>query len=203
MWYASDGQVSGNVAGVSPDSAPSVDVPSAYIPSDGAAPVPALPFDPIAEAKRQWIAHGWGEPDSMAAITSIVRAQRLLSGMVDAALRPVDLTFARYEALVLLYFSRRGTLPLGKMSERLQVHPTSVTSIIDRLEKQKLVRRTRPDSDRRIVLAELLPRGRALVENATDLVVEHAFSKVGWSDADLQTVFKLFEDLRRAAGDFE
>jgi DNA-binding MarR family transcriptional regulator len=165
--------------------------------------VPALPFDPIAEARRQWVQHEWGEPDVMAAITSIVRAQQLLSAMVDAALRPLDLTFARYEALVLLYFSREGTLPLGKMSERLQVHPTSITSIVDRLEKQGLARRIRQDTDRRMVLAEILPAGRALVDKATDLVVTNAFSKVGWSKGDLQTLFKLLAQLRHNAGDFD
>jgi DNA-binding MarR family transcriptional regulator len=162
-----------------------------------------LPFDPIAEAKKQWLQHGWGEADVMGAITSIVRAQQLLSAMVDGALRPLGLSFARYEALVLLYFSREGTLPLGKMSERLQVHPTSITSIVDRLEKQGLVRRTREDSDRRMVLAEILPAGRALVEKATDVVVNDAFRQVSWSQSDLETLFDLLADLRRNAGDFD
>ncbi len=139
----------------------------------------------------------------MVAITSIVRGEQLLSSLVDTALRPLDLSFARYEALVLLYFSRHGSLPLGKLSERLQVHPTSVTSIIDRLEKQGLVRRTRNEGDRRMVLAEILPAGRAVVEKATDLVVNNAFSKVTWSESELQTIFKLLAHLRRSFGDFQ
>ena len=102
-----------------------------------------LPFDPIAEARRQWVAHGWGEHNTMAAITSVMRVQQLLLNQIERVLRPFDLTFARYEALVLLHFSRRGSLPLGKIGERLQVHPTSVTNIIDRLERQELVRRVR------------------------------------------------------------
>jgi DNA-binding MarR family transcriptional regulator len=165
--------------------------------------VPSLRFDPIAEAKRQWELHGWGNPDVMVVVTSIVRAEQLLSARVDADLKPLDLTFARYEALVLLYFSSRGTLPLGKMSERLQVHPTSITSIVDRLEKQGLVRRTRQDTDRRMVLAEILPAGRAVVEKATDLITNGAFQNVAWSKSELQTLFKLFAVLRRSAGDFD
>jgi DNA-binding MarR family transcriptional regulator len=164
--------------------------------------VSTLRFDPIAEARRQWIQHGWGEPDVMATITSVVRGEQLLSASVDAALRPLDLTFARYEALVLLYFSRQGTLPLGKMSERLQVHPTSITSIVDRLEKQGFVRRNPSPTDRRTVLAEILPAGRDVVEKATDHVVD-AFGKVTWTKTELQTIFRLFANLRRSAGDFE
>ena len=86
--------------------------------------------------------------DAMAAATSIMRAQQIVLAAVDGALRPFGLTFARYEGLVLLLFSRRGALPLGKMGQRLMIHPTSVTNIIDRLEEQGLVRRV-PHPDRR------------------------------------------------------
>ena len=55
----------------------------------------------------------------MAAVTSIMRAQQILLAELDAVLRPYGLTFARYEALVLLTFSRCGVLPLGLIGERL------------------------------------------------------------------------------------
>src|SRR6202012_6271800 len=99
-------------------------------------PVPkalGLPFDPIDRAARIWEGR-FGPSSAMAAVTSIMRAQQLLLGELDAILRPYGLTFARYEALVLLSFSREGTLPLRVMGERLMVHPTSVTNTIDRLE---------------------------------------------------------------------
>ena len=68
-----------------------------------------LDFDPIIEARRQWAANGWEDAcDGMAAITSVVRAQQLFLGRIDAVLRPLELTFARYEVLMLLLFSRRG-----------------------------------------------------------------------------------------------
>ena len=83
-----------------------------------------------------------------------MRVQQLVIGRLDAILKPHGLTFARYEALVLLVFSSRGSLPLGKMGERLQVHPTSVTSIVQRLEAVGLRRpppapRGRPGGARR------------------------------------------------------
>ena len=99
-----------------------------------------LPFDPIDEAARQW-AQRWDGVPAMHAVTSLMRVQQLVLGRLDAILRPHGLTFARYEALVLLCFSSRGSLPLGKMGERLQVHPTSITSIVQRLEADGLVSR--------------------------------------------------------------
>src|SRR6187455_2266470 len=92
-----------------------------------------LPFDPIDEAARHW-ERRWDGVLAMRAVTSLMRVQQLVIARLDEMLRPHGLTFARYEALVLLSFTRRGELPLGKMGSRLQVHPTSVTSIVNRLE---------------------------------------------------------------------
>src|SRR6187401_2009080 len=129
-----------------------------------------LPFDPIEEAARQWSTR-WDAVDGMRAVTSLMRVQQLVLNELDETLREHGLTFARYEALVLLTFSRRGSLPLGKMGERLQVHPTSVTSIVRRLEAAGLVRRTPHPDDGRAVLCEITQAGRELVERATkDLV---------------------------------
>src|SRR3954462_11788524 len=125
----------------------------------------ALPFDPIDEAARQWATHWEGVPQ-MHAVTSLMRVQQLVIGRLDALLKPFGLTFARYEGLVLLTFPSRGPLPLGKMGERLQVHPASVTSIVDRLEADQLVVRRRHPEDGRAVLAEITPQGRSLVDRA-------------------------------------
>lgn len=162
-----------------------------------------LRFDPIAEARRQWEVRGWGAPASMAAATSIMRAQQLVLAGVEAALREFDLTFARYEALVLLRFSREGRLPLGKMGERLMVHPTSITNAIDRLEEQGLVRRVPHPEDRRAILAEITPVGVDLVERATQAVVEAEFGLGDLSEAEADRLTREIRKMRRAAGDFE
>lgn len=160
-----------------------------------------LPFDPIDEAARQWGTH-WDRVPAMHAVTSLMRVQQLVIGRLDAILKPHGLTFARYEALVLLVFSSRGSLPLGKMGERLQVHPTSITSIIRRLEAAGLVtRRAHPD-DGRAVLAEITDRGRALVEAATQDLVAADFALGSLDDASLTQLSELLRPVRRAAGDF-
>jgi DNA-binding MarR family transcriptional regulator len=85
----------------------------------------------------------------MMAVTSIMRAEQILIARLNELLRPWDLTFPRYEGLMLLHYSRNGSLPLGKMGSRLQVHPTSVTNIIDGLEGlEARARSSRPSSRR-------------------------------------------------------
>jgi DNA-binding MarR family transcriptional regulator len=138
----------------------------------------------------------------MSAITSIMRAQQILIAKVDEALKPFDLTFARYEALVLLYFSRHGELPMGKMGDRLMLHPTSVTNIVDRLEHQDLVRRIPHPTDRRTVLAQITEDGRQVVEKATEAVSSVRFGVDGLTVAELDQVTDLLRKLRIAAGDF-
>ncbi len=162
-----------------------------------------LDFDPISEASRQWAAHGWEDAcEGMAAITSIVRAQQLFLARIDAVLRPLELTFARYEVLMLLLFSRRGALPLNKIGARLQVHPTSVTNAVDRLEQQGLIKRVPHSSDRRTTLAEILPVGRELALTATRALNVEVFSEPGMDHDDLNLLVGVLQRFRQGAGDF-
>jgi DNA-binding MarR family transcriptional regulator len=162
-----------------------------------------LDFDPIIEARRQWAAHGWDDAgDGMAAITSIVRAQQLFLSRIDAVLRPLELTFARYEVLMLLVFSRRGSLPLNKIGARLQVHPTSVTNAVDRLEQQDLIKRVPHSSDRRTTLAEILPSGREVALKATRALNEEVFCQPGMPTPDLHLLMEVLQRFRQEAGDF-
>jgi DNA-binding MarR family transcriptional regulator len=163
-----------------------------------------LPFDPIEEAARQWHARWGGEPlAAMRAVTSVMRVQQLWLGRLNEALRVYGLTFARYEALMLLHFSRDGSLPLGKIGARLQVHPTSVTNLIDGLEQQGLVRREPHPSDRRTTLASVTAQGRSVARRATEALHEIRFGTAPLDDVELDRLSELLRSARVAAGDFE
>ncbi|TWP53509.1 MarR family transcriptional regulator [Lentzea tibetensis] len=161
-----------------------------------------LPFDPIARAAELWNEHV-GPAGSMAAVTSVMRVQQIIQSAVDAALKPHGLTFARYEALVLLYFSRKGSLPMRVMGERLQLHPTSVTNIVDRLESDGLAQRVPHPTDRRTTLVEITDAGRARREAATEAVVAVNLGLRGLTDRQTEQLTDLLAKVRRAAGDFE
>jgi len=160
-----------------------------------------LPFDPIGEARRHWDER-WAGGAAMAAATSIMRAQQIVLHAVDEALRPHELTFARYEALVLLAFSRQGSLPLGKMGERLMIHPTSVTNIVDRLEQQGLVTRVRHPTDRRTTLCQITASGREVVEAATAAVTQVDFGIVGLSERQIENLTAMIGRIRLAHDDY-
>lgn len=162
-------------------------------------PEPKLSLDPVAEARRHWVDHGWGAAaEGMAAVTSLMRAQQIVLARVEAVLRDYDITFARYEVLMLLLFSRTGTLPMRVIGSRLQVHPTSVTNAVDRLEYAGLVRRVPHPSDRRAILVELTDAGAQLARAATDRLNAEVFEPMSQAGS---LVGELAE-LRRGAGDF-
>ena len=161
-------------------------------------------MDPIAQARRNWVAAGWAEAaPGMAAVTSVMRAQQILQSRVDEVLRDVDLTFARYELLMLLHFSSRGSLPLKKASERLQVHPTSVTNSVDRLEAAELVVRRPHPTDGRATLVELTEEGRRVALKATDALNAEVFTRPGLSPRRVAMLVTVLEELRRDAGDLD
>lgn len=159
-----------------------------------------LPFDPIERAGENW-ERTWGPATAMRAATSVFRAQQILLARFDEALRPYELTFARYEALVLLRFSRSGTLPLKVIGSRLMVHPTSVTNTVERLTAAGLVERRPNPADGRGILASITPAGRDVVERATADLVALDFGLGDISDQRLDDLFETLREVRYAAGD--
>jgi DNA-binding MarR family transcriptional regulator len=163
-----------------------------------------LRFDPIAEARRLW-GERWGEnvTPSMSAVTSIMRAQQILLARLNAILGDFDLTFARYEALMLLFLSSRGSLPLGKIGDRLQVHRASVTNAIDRLVAQGLVERVPHETDRRATLAQITREGRKVARQATKRLNSVRFGTSPLDPDSCDDLVELLTPLRAGAGDFE
>ena len=159
--------------------------------------------DPIALARTNWERAGWDDvAQGMVAVTSVMRAHQILLARVETALRPYDLSFSRFELLRLLAFSRTGALPITKASDRLQVHVTSVTHAIRRLEANGLVQRMPHPTDGRTTLVQITDIGRSTVEDATITLNEQVFADIGMSERESQALVSSIETLRRRAGDF-
>lgn len=159
--------------------------------------------DPIAAARINWEQAGWGGvADGMVAVTSVMRAHQIFLARVESALRPYGLSFSRFELLRLLAFSRVGALPIAKASDRLQVHVTSVTHAIRRLEEDGLVERIPHPTDGRTTLVQVTARGRSTVEAATATLNRQVFADIGMSSEQARELVESIEALRRHAGDF-
>lgn len=161
-----------------------------------------LPIDPIAEAKRQWIAHGWDDAaEGMTVVTSIMRAQQLMLARIDAVLKPFGLTFARFELLRLIAFTHEGRVPLTRAVKRLQVHPATVTSAVDRLVKDGLASRERHPDDGRAAVLAITDAGRDLVDRATD-ALNTVFTDIGMPQEDAVDLVRIIARFRERQADF-
>jgi DNA-binding MarR family transcriptional regulator len=141
------------------------------------------------------------QADRMAAVTSVMRVQQLLLARIEDILKPFGLTFAAYEALRLLAFTRTGSMPMGKMGNRLMVHPAAVTNAISKLEQRGLVQRSMSPEDRRVVLAAITPAGRTMVEEATAALNDGSFGLPGITGAQAAELADVLRAVRATAGD--
>ncbi len=163
------------------------------------APIP----DRIDQARANWEREGWTDAaQGMTVVTSVMRAHQILLARVEDTLRPWNLSFPRYELLRLLAFSRSGSLPITKASERLQVHVTSVTSAMKRLLDAGLVERRPHPTDGRTTLVEITDAGRQVVAEATAALNSGVFADPGMDEDDQVALIEAIAALRRSAGDF-
>ena len=62
--------------------------------------------------------------------------------------------------------SQNESLSLGELGRRMYLHPSTITGLIDRLEKKGLVERDRDQTDRRVIKLGLTSKGKGLVKRA-------------------------------------
>ncbi len=155
--------------------------------------------DSIDIAEEEYEKRGWGGRDRMVAAMSIMRAQDLVRARYAEVLKPFNLTFSRYEALLLIYLSEAGTLPLSKTSSALNVHQASITYTIDRLEADGLVQRDPHPVDRRTTFATITKQGRKVAVKATQAVIESGHGLKELDDEHVGRIVDALAELREPA----
>lgn len=108
-----------------------------------------------------------------------------------------DTTLPRFDVLAALYRRREG-VTMGELSRLLLVSNGNATTVVDRLERDGLVRRTPSEADRRTVHVALTPEGLGQFEVLAvdhEAEVNRLFATL--SEADLDT---LTEILKRMGG---
>ncbi|MFT3852430.1 MAG: MarR family transcriptional regulator [Ilumatobacteraceae bacterium] len=158
------------------------------------------PDDPVVKADRNWHERGWAAGPHFRAMLSINQVQEMMTTRGTEYLAPHHITGSRHEALAVLYFSRDGQMSLGKLGQRLMVHPTSVTAVVDTLERLGLVERAAHPSDRRQTLARITGLGRTTMEKASQEMGVDAYGLGALTEAEAEALCLLLKKVRRAAG---
>ena len=162
--------------------------------------MPRIAYDPVEASRQFWLAQGWQDSaEGVAAVVSVMRGWQILLTRANQLLRPLGLTFARYQVLGLLRPGER--LPLGEVGARLWITPGTVTSSIDRLESAGLILRLAHPADGRTVLAEITGEGRRVFDKSVATLNDHLFSALPLSRTELVQLTMLMNKLRGQAGD--
>ena len=113
----------------------------------------------------------------------------------ESAARDVGLTPQQHQALLTIRgFPGREQITVGELAERLQVRHHSAVGLVDRLEAEKLIRRTRAADDRRKVYITLTARGDRLIEQLSALHRE----ELRRMTPELRALIRHIEDLSEA-----
>lgn len=159
-----------------------------------------LVYDPVEASQARWIEQGWRDRAAgMAAVVSVMRAEQIFLNRANDILRPLGLTFARYQVLGMVRWA--GPLTLGAVGRRLWITPGTVTNSIDRLEAAGLCRRVSHPTDARATLVEITAKGRRLFDRAVEKLNADLFGTVALDEEELSLLVGLLGKIRAAEGD--
>ena len=106
------------------------------------------------------------ESDVRRIAASLVRLQKQLNtALAQHPEMPVTLP----QLMLLNLTSIHGPCRLTALAEKIEVKPSAVTVMVDRLEKRGLVRRVQDPDDRRAVRVEITEEGRDVLDKAREL----------------------------------
>jgi DNA-binding MarR family transcriptional regulator len=136
-------------------------------------------------------------PERLCAWQLCLGSTLALADVLDVELEEdAGISLRLYDVLVHLEATPDG-LRMNELAERILYSKSGFTRVVDRMEAAGLVRRVRPEDDRRSILVVLTDEGRETLERARrhhrDSIEEH-FSR-HLSDADVRALARAFEKL--------
>ena len=125
--------------------------------------------------------HYRGKPHDVLALDTFVKLSRAMN-TVHAQLLPLlqreySMTESQFGVLEALY--HLGPLSQGQLSAKILRSGSNLTTVVDNLERDKLVRRERDESDRRVQIVTITERGRALMKSVLPVHVSRIAKLIG------------------------
>ena len=108
---------------------------------------------------------------------NLLRSADVLGGEMAVVLKPAGLSLTAYNVLRILRGEGEG-LPCGEIGQRMITRDPDMTRLLDRLEKQHLVSRSRQQKDRRVVCTNITDAGLKLLKELDAAVMQAASQAV-------------------------
>ena len=122
-----------------------------------------------------------GTTSEIAALDAFIKLNRSVNALQARLLPPLQREFGLTESQIAVLEAtfHLGPLPQGELCRKILRSGSNVTTVVDNLERDGLVRRERDGGDRRIQIVHLTEAGRALLMRALPVHIEritHAMS---------------------------
>lgn len=110
--------------------------------------------------------HHKGNPDEVLALTTFIKLARSMSAVQGRLLPPLQREFGLTESqlAVLEVLFHLGPLQQSQLCQKILRSGSNVTTVVDNLERDGMVRRERGEEDRRVQVVHLTAQGRATIE---------------------------------------
>lgn len=129
---------------------------------------------------------------------SIYELSRSIQRMYKPFLNNLNLTYPQYLVLVALYDNNNITV--SELGELLDLKYGTLSPLLSRMEKQKLIKRSRSKNDTRIVYITLLSSGKDIREKAftlpQQLVLKSGLNDQEWHELSKLSI-KVFDNLSK------
>jgi DNA-binding MarR family transcriptional regulator len=141
----------------------------------------------------KWLTH-----DEMLAWRGYVETNADLMAALERDLAPTGLNLGDYQVLVFLSESPERSLRMCDLAGQLQLSPSGLTRRLDGLVRANLVERRGSDTDRRVMLAALTPKGLRVLEDSAPVHVASVRRRMIdlLDDDELQVVAGVFQKIR-------
>ncbi len=145
----------------------------------------------------------FSSPEQEALLGLRMAAARLLTPWAQFLKTEADLSTSQYNVLRILRGSHPHGLTCGEIGERTVARDPDVTRLVDRLAKRALVKRTRSETDRRVVQVDITKKGLDLLRGLDPHVQRMPRALLGHvSQARLRHLSQLIGEVLEGMGTF-
>lgn len=102
--------------------------------------------------------------NNLKALTVLLRASQTVQDVLRKDMSQFGLNQTEFAVLELLY--HKGEQPIQHIGKKILIASSSITYVVDKLEKKELVRRKACPDDRRVTYATITDSGRGFMDNA-------------------------------------
>lgn len=142
------------------------------------------------------------QPDLIWLVVNFSQSWNTWAKALERSLRRGKMTVSQITTLQALYYAKKPLSPT-QISHVLPLETHSVSPLLDRLHKRKIITRRRSKSDRRAVEVEMTPQGLELLEDLS-VSIKDAMEKVFYTltPQERETMVKLTQKVSNAAVDY-